>query len=54
MKKSKNRLADMLAHIGVAIVIIVALLPVVWLLMTSFKNRLMFMQCHPKSLLPRR
>ncbi len=38
MKKSKNRLADMLAHIGVAIVIIVALLPVVWLLMTSFKK----------------
>ncbi|QPM69002.1 carbohydrate ABC transporter permease [Atribacter laminatus] len=38
MKKSKNRLADILTHIGVAIVIIVALLPVVWLLMTSFKK----------------
>ena len=38
MNKSKNRLADILTHIGVAIVIIVALLPVIWLLMTSFKK----------------
>jgi len=38
MRKSKNRLADILTHIGVAFVIIVALLPVVWLLMTSFKK----------------
>ncbi|NLJ37503.1 MAG: carbohydrate ABC transporter permease [Candidatus Atribacteria bacterium] len=38
MKKSKNRLADLFTHIGVVIVIIVALLPVIWLLMTSFKK----------------
>ena len=52
IKKRKNSVANTLTHIGVAAVLVVALLPVVWLLLTSFKKPVDVYAMPPKIFFP--